>query len=307
MTEQTLVSVVVISYHSEDYIVETLNSIYDQTYQRIELIVADDASTDHTADVAKAWIAEKGSRFENCILRVNEKNQGIPGNLNSAIELASGTYIKIIAADDLLLPECIRCNTEECEQKGYDSLCTWLVKFTDTLNGRRQWSEEPPQGFFDASAQDQRKMLLKKNYVYGSIFFFKKAYWQQLGKYDERYRMLEDYPMFWKISNRGDHLNFLNVPTVAYRISQTSISNGSGQRVVNVNYFKCYRRFFYDNIYPELLRNRMFFDLLRHWRDFFYRWMEIWLGNDRGRRSVRLVEYFHQRNYLPSRKRSQDV
>lgn len=302
MNNETLVSVIVISYHSADFIEETLESVYGQTYPRIELIVADDGSKDNTAQVARDWIAKKGGRFENCIVRVNEVNQGIPANLNSAIRMASGAFIKIIAADDLLLPDCIEVNTAECLEKGYDHLCTWLVKFTDTQAGRKQWTEEPSMAFFTGSAQVQSRMLLRKNYVYGSIFFFKKEYLEKLGLYDERYRMLEDYPMWVKITSRGDKLNFLNHPTVAYRISQSSISNGSGQRVVNLNYFRCYRRFFYDEIFPRLIRHGMIVPLLLHWRDFFYRWLMIGLGNDRSKRRVRFVEYFHKRSYLPGRR-----
>ena len=302
MNNEVLVSVIVISYHSAEYIEETLESVYHQSYPRIELFVADDCSKDDTAEIARAWMAKKADRFENCIVRVNEVNQGIPGNLNSAIRMASGVFIKIIAADDLLLPDCIEVNTRECLEKDYDHLCTWLVKFTDAENGRKEWTEEPCLPFFEASAQVQSNMLLRKNYVYGSIFFFRRAYMEELGLYDERYRMLEDYPMWVKITSRGDKLNFLNHPTVAYRISQSSISNGSGQRVVNVNYFRCYRRFFYDEIFPRLIQNGKFVALLLHWRDFFYRWLIIWLGNDRSKRRVRFVEYFHQRRYLPGRR-----
>lgn len=302
MNNKTLVSVIVISYHSADYIEETLESVYHQSYPRIELIVADDSSKDNTAQIARDWIAKKGDRFENCIVRVNEVNQGIPGNLNSAIRMASGTFLKVIAADDLLLPDCIEVNVNTCEEHGYDNLCTWLVKFTDLETGRKQWTEEPSKTFFEASAQVQSRMLLRKNYVYGSIFFFKKEYLEQLGLYDERYRMLEDYPMWVKITSRGDRLNFLHHPTVAYRISQSSISNGSGQRVVNVNYFRCYRRFFYDEIFPGLIRRGMIVALLLHWRDFAYRWLMIALGNDRSKKRVRFVEYFHQRRYLSGRR-----
>lgn len=298
MNHDVLVSVIVLSYHSEPYILETLESVYRQTYGPLELIVADDGSTDRTAEVARAWIAEKKDRFVNCVVRVNEVNQGIPGNLNSAIRMAQGKYIKTIAADDLLRPDCIEVNTRTCEEKGYQHLCTWLVKFMDTDQGRKTWIEEPCRSFFEASAQRQNWMLLRKNYVYGSIFFFRKDYLEALGLYDERYRMLEDYPMWMKITAHGDQLHLLEHPTVEYRISQSSISNSAGQRVVNVNYFKCYRQFFYDVLFRELIRKRRFVALLLHWRDFIYRWLVIWLGNDRSKGAVRVVEYFHQRKYL---------
>ena len=152
--------------------------------------------------------------------------------------------------------------------------------------------------FFAASAAEQYDMLLRKNHVFGPLFFCEKAFIEEMGLYDERYRMLEDYPMWLKMTSSGHRLHFKNIPTVAYRISETSVSNGSGQRVVNVNYFKCYRTFFYDQIFPSLVRRFQPVKLLMHWRDFVYRWIIIWLGNDRSKRRVRFVEYFHQRKYL---------
>ena len=144
-------------------------------------------------------------------------------------------------------------------------------------------------------------MLLRKNWVYGPLFFCEKAFLEEMGLYDERFRMLEDYPMWLKMTKAGHRLHFVNVPTVSYRISGSSISNSAGQRVVNEGYFRCYRQFFYACIFPDLIRRGMAVKLLLHWRDFAYRWVILWLGNDRGKKSVRAVEYFHQRKYLSRR------
>lgn len=297
MTEP-LVSVLVITYHSADFVKETLDSIAAQTYGPIELVVSDDGSKDDTVAVVRSWIAEHGSRFQNCVVRAGEKNVGIPKNINAGIRLCTGKYIKLIAGDDLLLENCVADNVAGCVEQNVPYLFTWLVKFTDTAEGRKQWQVPANEVFFAASAGEQYTMLLRKNHVYGPLFFCEKAFLEEMGLYDERYRMLEDYPMWLKMTKAGHKLYFKNIPTVAYRISETSVSNGSGARVVNVNYFKCYRTFFYDQIFPELIRRLSLGKLLMHWRDFAYRWILIGLGNDRGKKSVRFVEYFHQRKYL---------
>lgn len=298
MTNEPLVSVVVITYNSGDYITETLDSIYNQTYRRIELVISDDASTDNTVAAAQEWIEAHKDRFEGCFVRASKENQGIPQNINAGIRCTHGKYYKLIAGDDILLENCVQDNVEGCAELGSPYLFTWLVKFTDTEKGRKFWEEQPNLRFFAASAQEQYRMLMRKNYVYGPLFFCEKAFWEQMDMYDETYRMLEDYPMWLKMTSGGHKLCFKNIPTVAYRISQTSVTNGSGQRVVNVNYFKCYRQFFYDKLFPTLVRKGMLVKLLLHWRDFAYKWIMIWLGNDRGKNAVRFVEYFHQRKYL---------
>ena len=301
MTKEALVSVVVITYNSAGFVTETLDSIAAQTYPRIELVVSDDCSRDNTVEVVREWIRENESRFENCVVRAGEENMGIPKTLNAGIRCAGGKYIKIIAGDDLLRPECIRVNVDGCAEKGSRYLFTWLEKFSDGETGRKFWSEAPNSAFFAADAGEQYAMLLRKNWVYGPLFFCEKAFLEEMGMYDERYRMLEDYPMWLKMTRAGHRLHFVNVPTVSYRISESSVSNSAGQRVINENYFRCYRQFFYDQIFPELIRRGKWVKLLLHWRDFFYRRVILALGNDRGKKSVRLAEYLHQRKYLPGR------
>lgn len=301
MTNEALVSVVVITYNSAAFVTETLDSIARQTYSNIELVVSDDCSRDDTVEVVRQWMEKNRERFAGCVIRAGEENLGIPKNLNAGIRKASGRYIKIIAGDDLLLPDCIRVNVDGCAEKNSRYLFTWLEKFSDGENGRKFWSEAPNPAFFEADAAGQYAMLLRKNWVYGPLFFCEKAFLEEMGMYDERYRMLEDYPMWLKMTKAGHKLHFVHVPTVAYRISESSVSNSAGVRVVNENYFRCYRQFFYDQIFPELLRRGKLLKLLLHWRDFAYRWLILALGNDRGKASVRLAEYFHQRKYLPGR------
>lgn len=73
-----LVSVVVLSYRSAETIVETLDSIKNQTYPNIELIVTDDASPDNTVQVVQQWIAENEGALAAIKLVMSDKNTGLP-------------------------------------------------------------------------------------------------------------------------------------------------------------------------------------------------------------------------------------
>jgi alpha-1,3-rhamnosyltransferase len=72
-----LVSIVVITYNSSSYVIETLESIKAQTYQNIELIVSDDCSKDKTVDVCKKWIEKNKQRFVRTELITIEKRNRI--------------------------------------------------------------------------------------------------------------------------------------------------------------------------------------------------------------------------------------
>ena len=120
MAQQELVSVLVISYNSEQYIIETLDSIKNQTYERIQLVISDDGSRDQTMQIAKEWIQRKGRRFESVKIQINEVNRVIPNKANQGLLLCEGSYIKLIAADDILREECIQKNLDICEKNHWD-------------------------------------------------------------------------------------------------------------------------------------------------------------------------------------------
>ena len=105
-----LVSIVVITYNSVRFVLETLESIKKQTYNNIELIISDDASTDRTVEVCKTWIDDNYRRFKRTKLITVHRNTGIPANFNRGVMAAKGAWIKTIAGDDVLYQNCILDN-----------------------------------------------------------------------------------------------------------------------------------------------------------------------------------------------------
>lgn len=93
-----LVSILIPAYNSELWIAETLRSALAQTWERKEIIVVDDGSTDRTLEIAR--------RFESDELRiVRQANQGASAARNHALSLSKGDYIQYLDADDLLAPD----------------------------------------------------------------------------------------------------------------------------------------------------------------------------------------------------------
>ena len=102
-----LVSIPVITYNSSKTILDTLDSIKMQTYDNIELIISDDASSDNTVSICKEWISKNQSRFVRVELIEGRLNVGISANANRAADVCKGIWIKGIAGDDILFPDSI--------------------------------------------------------------------------------------------------------------------------------------------------------------------------------------------------------
>lgn len=101
MCDCPLVSVAVVTYNQKEFLKECLESILVQDYPNIEIVVADDGSTDGTGELLRAYQMEGRRPF---VLRLAQKNQGITVNQNAALFACSGKYISWMAGDDLMLP-----------------------------------------------------------------------------------------------------------------------------------------------------------------------------------------------------------
>ncbi|OOM76327.1 UDP-Glc:alpha-D-GlcNAc-diphosphoundecaprenol beta-1,3-glucosyltransferase WfgD [Clostridium puniceum] len=98
-----LVSVIVPSYNYEKYIIECLQSIANQDYRNIELIIVDDFSKDNSRNLIKEFIKQysENKRFIQIKYIENIQNEGAHYTINKGIQQAKGKYIAVINADDL--------------------------------------------------------------------------------------------------------------------------------------------------------------------------------------------------------------
>ena len=95
VVKQPLVSIIVVTYNSSKYVLETLESVRKQTYQNIELIITDDCSLDDTLEICNEWVEGNKKRFVRTNIVTVEKNTGIPSNCNRGIKKSTGKWIKL--------------------------------------------------------------------------------------------------------------------------------------------------------------------------------------------------------------------
>jgi glycosyltransferase involved in cell wall biosynthesis len=101
ISQQPLVSICIPAYNAEKTIVSTLRSIITQTYQNLEIIIVDNASTDNTLDLVGEFTDPRMLIYKNSV------NIGAERNFSRCIELAIGDYIALFHADDIYMPEMV--------------------------------------------------------------------------------------------------------------------------------------------------------------------------------------------------------
>ncbi len=242
MKETPLVSVIVITYQSAATVLETLDSIYAQTYACIELVVADDGSGDHTMDLVKEWVITHGQRFEGVTCTIAPQNQGIPANCNRGVKHSRGKFIKIIAGDDLLTRDCIAYFVSHAD--GQDLLCSAMDGLKDgKLVPMDPTHERDLAAFFRSSPSHQLR-----NYVRNPIFlntptwFYARTAYDQVDGFDESISLLEDQPFLIKLLAAGYTLTLLPAVTVHYRIS-TGSTMGGQKLPFRLCLLKCFRTY----------------------------------------------------------------
>ncbi|MGH2097438.1 glycosyltransferase [Aerococcus urinaeequi] len=102
--ELPLVSIIMPVYNVENYLAEAINSIFEQTYNNIELIAINDGSSDSSSSILKKYLID--NPLVNYII-INQKNMGLSGARNSGLEKARGDYIYFFDSDDIIEKDCI--------------------------------------------------------------------------------------------------------------------------------------------------------------------------------------------------------
>lgn len=109
---QPLVSIICLCYNHARFLREALDSVLAQTYPRLEVIVVDDASTDHSVAIIQEYCA----RYAGITFVANAQNQGNCRAFNQGWRLAQGEYIIDFATDDVLLPHRVAEQVHQFQQ-----------------------------------------------------------------------------------------------------------------------------------------------------------------------------------------------
>ncbi|HCB9544406.1 TPA: glycosyltransferase family 2 protein [Escherichia coli] len=233
-----LITIIVASYNSKDYIRETLESCINQQYQNIEIIIVDDYSSDNSVEIIKQWCKEKKSTFPKirCILIENERNKGIPANLNNALPYINGAWVKCIGSDDILLPEAISEFVKRLEKySDWDNIgavFTYFQTFGRSVNvsirypssWTRTICQMPPSRLKKAMA------MIHFNNVAPCAFINKNHF----NGFDTSYKLLEDLPLWLKMINNDINTLFFDYTTVLYRLHESQITSLTNIKVNDV-------------------------------------------------------------------------
>lgn len=216
-----LVTVIVVSYNHARYIRENLDSIKAQTYPNIELIVADDASQDNSTEIFDAWLQENSYPAQK---NYHTQNTGLAITLNECVALASGKYIKIIAADDYLHCESVESCVKRLEELGenYGMVFTDIFTIDERGYATTDIFQYETSSFFENDSSLQKIQLLRYNCIIAPSVLMRAKTLKETGEYRPGF-ILEDHDRWLRI-NQLKKIGFISKKLCYYRVVSTGLT-----------------------------------------------------------------------------------
>ena len=210
-----LVSVIIPTYNRAPYIAEAIRSVQAQMYPRVEIIVADDGSTDNTAEII--------AQFADAVTYLCLPHRGQPAaTRNAALAAAHGEYIAFLDSDDLFLPTKLTTQvaalTEHPEVGMVYSNGYFFRDDPQSPTGRVLDGLPTPSG-------DALPDLLRGNFLASPVVLLRRACLEKAGPFDEDPALFvaEDYELWLRVAA---HFPFIYTPgdVAAIRRHRQSIS-----------------------------------------------------------------------------------
>ncbi|MCK5535948.1 MAG: glycosyltransferase family 2 protein [Bacteroidales bacterium] len=241
-----LVSILIPLYNAEKYFSETMESLLNQTYPNIEIIIVDDGSTDNSYEIAKKHESDN-------VIVIQQKNQGPGAARNKAFELSSGEYIQYLDADDLLEPNKIEIQLEVLKKYGDDTFVFGRVgEFRKTIDNVKFQNAEYHKNY------DDPLEFISDYWGYGGMIQIASCLLPgktilKVGKWNEEWILNEDGEFISRILFESKRILYEKESIVYYRKDNVNSLNSQRTRkhfesqLASYNaYFKWAKKYFDD-------------------------------------------------------------
>lgn len=243
---ENLISIVVPIYNVQDYLERCIQSIVQQTYTEIEIILIDDGSTDRSAEICDKYIEK-----DNRIIVIHKKNGGLSDARNTGLKIAKGNYIVFVDSDDWIAKDYLKTMYDISKEYNADIVeCNVLrtdgnIEYANTIKNEKVIQSYNTIEGLKLLIEDQifhqtvwNKMYSKK--VIDQILF-------EVGKYNE--------DEFWTYQVFGNANKIVKTEDILYYYYQRSGSiMGQGYKLKRLDAIeaKVERQQYIDKKFPML-------------------------------------------------------
>ncbi len=228
MQNPPLITCYILTYRRFENLFTTIDSVLVQDYPRIEIGIFDDGSDGFPEEEIREYIdRRKGDNIESIVIHRNRQNLGTVKNMNIMLSLTQGEYLLDIPAEDSLASRSA-CSTiaEAFRETGAEILFSY--KSVLDQDGRETGttpSRHCAKRLQRMDAGQQYRWIACGAPFTGAGMYYTRKIIEQLGGFDEEYRLQEDGPFFLKATREGHRIGFIEKTTYQYRMG-TGVTSG---------------------------------------------------------------------------------
>ena len=257
------VSIIIPIYNVAPYIIECLDSVYNQTYQNIEVILVDDCGTDNSMQIINAYLTPKHKKITTIIQ--HHQNKGLSIARNTGIKHATGEYLYFLDSDDFITSDCIESfillvkkynipnvifGSATLQPQNWNRICisskaSYIPEYTDNISWIRKSFAKI--GYLPITAWNK---LIKRSYVLKNNLYFKEGI------------LYEDQLWNFRLGNNIKSIVFNKKDTYIYRYVPNSIIN-SEYGIKKMDSEVVLIKEFYKNIYYRYFFSQFIYILHR--------------------------------------------
>ena len=213
------ISIIVPTYKTPiNFLREMIDSVVDQTYSNWELCIADGSEGDAAVEAELEKYAKQDDRIKYTLL---EKNEGISGNTNAALELATGEYVGLFDHDDILAPNALYEVVKALQEKEYDILYT----DEDKITGDGKEHNDP--NFKPDFSMD---LFCSHNYI-THFFVVKTNIIKEIGGFRPEYDGSQDYDLMFRCIENADSIKHIPMILYHWRIHMNSVAGDPASKM----------------------------------------------------------------------------
>jgi cellulose synthase/poly-beta-1,6-N-acetylglucosamine synthase-like glycosyltransferase len=234
--------------------------LLEQDYPNLEVILSDDGSDNFSYDLVEDYVIKAKEKNINLIINHNEKNVGTVKNINGALKLAQGDIIGFLGCGDYYSSSHIIKEMVGLFEK-YDVEVVAAKMKGMAVSDSNKVTILPEKRFCKLlSEMDNQKLLnqmINANCFCAPATFYKKEVYQKYGMYDERMRLIEDYPFMFKLVLNNAKIKFWDKCVTMYTFD--GVSSGKASPLILADLEKIQRLVLLPNIGRCALRQRRLF------------------------------------------------
>jgi len=196
--DKPLVSVIIPAYNRAHTVAETVDSVRQQTYPNIEVIVIDDGSMDNTQEVLRKY----GTRIRN----IRQENAGQIAARNRGIQEAQGEIITFLDSDDLWLPTCVERHVRVLQKAPTEVPCSLVNGWLHFASGRKMTSFQNSHlvsPYEEGLCLNMPDILATRFVMFCQFIAIRRESLHKVGGFDQDLEYMEDYALPLRLSLLG--------------------------------------------------------------------------------------------------------